>query len=78
MSDVTVKALQQFSDLNGIQRRAFADLVADDPEGESSLGKHEITPDASHQTVIAVGDIKRRRILRGLGGDIIDHMNAGR
>ena len=53
---------QLFSNLNGIERRAFEELVARDPESQAVF-ERAIAAQTAHGAIILVGLVQRLRIL---------------
>ena len=52
---------EQLSDLDGVRRRALAQVVADDPEVETALVRG-VAPDPADEHLVAPGDVGGERI----------------
>src|SRR5438552_10615492 len=70
-----VSTEQLFSNLNGIERRAFEELVARNPEGQAIL-ERTITTQPADGAIVLLGLVKRLRIL--ILGWFVDDLQARR
>ena len=66
---------QEFGDLNGVRRRAFADVVGDHPHGDAVV-QRGITADPPHEHLVPALRVYSHRV--GAARRVVGHDNARR